>query len=310
MPVRNGGTYFGPAVQSILAQTCQDFEFLIIDDGSTDGTPDKLARLAGEDSRIRPLQSGGSGIVAALNLGVAEAEGQYIARMDADDIALPNRFEVQVRYLEANPELVACGTAVTVIDADGKEMADGRLAHPAGEIAMTQILERNPFIHPTMMIRRDSMAQAEWYRNGCTYAEDYDLWLRLAETGSLANLAERTLMFRIHQGQTSRTKRLAQRAATALARQTALRRTNGQDEGADMSLLLAPAVRQFLQTRANENTPLTQTEARDLLIMSRFAQQQFGRSGVSMIERRIKKETNMPKAWLLPAWYLFDRLKT
>ncbi len=115
-------------MHSILEQTFTDFELLIIDDGSTDGTSGRLADFAGADSRIRPLRSGGSGIVAGTQLRTCASKRQVYCADGCDDIALPSRFELQVNHLEANPGLVACGTAVVVIDAAGKEMVEGRLS--------------------------------------------------------------------------------------------------------------------------------------------------------------------------------------
>jgi glycosyltransferase involved in cell wall biosynthesis len=309
MPVRNGSGYLDAAVASIRGQSFADFEFLVIDDGSTDGTPDMLRKHAAEDSRIAILNSGGAGIVAALNLGIDNATGFYIARMDADDIALPDRFELQSSWLDANPEIFACGTAATLINAEGKEKQT-QPGMSGGKVALRDLLDGNPFIHPTMMIRRDALVAAGLYRAGCTYAEDYDLWIRLAENGPLANLPDITLQFRMHSGQTSNLKRLAQRAATALARQAAMRRFNGLAEGADYTVSLEAAVRQFLETRTSDPSQIGETEAKDFLVMARFAQQQAGRQWISAIESRIKRETGLRKAWLLPVWYRLDRLRT
>lgn len=308
MPVRDGVRYLEAAMTSIRSQTFTDFEFLVIDDGSKDGTPDLLKKHAGEDSRIRLFSAGGAGIVAALNLGLANAVGQLIARMDADDIAVPGRFELQSAWLDANPDILACGTAAAFIDGSGR-IKPAQTKLKGGKISLQDLLNGNPFIHPTMMIRRSALSAAGHYRSGCTYAEDYDLWLRIAEIGPLANLPEQTLQFRMHHGQISTLKRLAQRAATAVSRQAANRRMNGMAEGADFTLPLEGAVRQFLETRTADRSTIVETEAKDLQVMARFAQQHMGRRWISRIESRLKRETGLRKVWLLPIWYRLDRSK-
>jgi glycosyltransferase involved in cell wall biosynthesis len=309
MPVRNGGNYLDAAIRSIRGQTLSDFEFLAIDDGSTDKTAECLRRHAADDSRVKVLNSGGAGIVAALNTGLAEATGDLIARMDADDIALPARFELQASWLDANPVYLACGTSAAIIDGNGK-LKHGKTNLKGGKVGLTELLEGNPFIHPTMMMRRNAMAAAGNYRMGSTYAEDYDLWLRLAHIGPLANLPEQTLHFRVHSNQTSMIKRLAQRAASAFSRQAAMRRMRGLTEGADFTLPLEAAVRQFLTTRMADQSEIDPTEAKDFLVLARFAQQQAGREWISNLESRIKLETGLRKAWLLPVWYRLDRSRS
>src|SRR4051812_12524034 len=119
MPVWNGESFLAEAIESILAQTCRDFEFLIIDDGSTDGTPAILREFEARDPRVRVLWQQHEGLVAALNAGLAAARAPLIARMDADDVSTPERFELQLAYLQAHPECVVLGTAMLVTDPDG-----------------------------------------------------------------------------------------------------------------------------------------------------------------------------------------------
>jgi hypothetical protein len=228
--------------------------------------------------------------------------------MDADDIALAGRFATQAAFLEGNPGILACGTDVGLIDEIGREVSR-KGPFLSGSIAMADLLDGNPLFHPTMMIRRETMVASGQYRTGCTHAEDYDLWLRICERGPLANLPDKTLLFRKHGKQISATKRLAQRAATALARQVALRRANGLDEGADLSNGLDQVVRHYLQARTASPAPIRDFEGKDLLVMARFAQQAAGRRWISGIESRIKRETGLRKVWLMPLWYFLDRTK-
>ena len=140
LPVHNCERYVAEAIESILAQTFTDFEFLIVDDGSTDGTLPILNRFAARDSRIRVISRPNTGIVGALNeiLGLARAD--LVARMDADDVALPVRFERQVRYLDEHPECVMVGSRVTIIDPDGDaltEMGDARAMNRSSQTCST-----------------------------------------------------------------------------------------------------------------------------------------------------------------------------
>jgi len=197
MPVYNSERYLDQAVESILGQTFSDFEFLITDDGSTDSSPAKLRRYAERDSRIRLTSRSNTGYVKALIETVPLARGKYIARMDADDISLPERFERQVRFLEQNPEYAVVGSKVLLIDSDGAllkymgerqhhEEIDG--AHMRGE--------GGAIIHPAAMIRTEAMHAIGGYR--LLRDEDLDLFLRLAEHGKVANLPEVLLHYRQH----------------------------------------------------------------------------------------------------------------
>jgi glycosyltransferase involved in cell wall biosynthesis len=122
MPIRNGEKYLAEALDSVVAQTLPDFEFIIVDDGSTDSTPALLASYAGYDPRFKILTRDHVGPVEALNIGLAEARGTYIARMDGDDICLPQRFEKQANYLRDHPECVLVGSRVMLIDPEGAEL--------------------------------------------------------------------------------------------------------------------------------------------------------------------------------------------
>jgi glycosyltransferase involved in cell wall biosynthesis len=220
MPVRNGGSYLDSALASIRAQSFQEFEFLIVDDGSTDATPNVLARHAAEDARIRVLTAGGRGIVDALNQGLGAARSALVARMDADDAAEPNRIGRQVAEMEARPDLVLLGSAALRIDAQGRTI--GTLAvetdpEPLAEAFRT----RNPFLHPTVIMRRQAVEAAGGYRRQFTLAEDYELWTRLARLGALANLPDVLLRLRRHRNQSSHRHRREQRAVHALVRRTA-----------------------------------------------------------------------------------------
>lgn len=268
MPVRNGATYLELAVRSILEQTFADFEFIIIDDGSSDQTPMLLSSLAKSDARIRLLRTSGEGIVVALNAGIRAARGALIARMDADDIALPERFAMQVEALRAMPQNVALGSSAITIDARGNETGRMTVTTEA-RAAMAELMCRNSFLHPTMMFGRVAALESGLYRPACIYAEDYDLWLRLSERGEMANLGQPLLRFRLHSLQTSKTRRLTQRAATAFARQMAIRRRKGEPEGIDMNLPLHAALGMYLRQRAESGVAMERPESKDIEIILR-----------------------------------------
>lgn len=235
MPVYNGEKYLAEAVESILNQTFRDFEFIIIDDGSTDGTAQILEQYGRGDSRIRICHQENAGVVAACNRGIGLARGKYIARMDADDIALRHRFQAQVGFLESNPDVALVGSAISFIDAEGR--GHGQIMrYPTSDSAIRRILYYgNCFAHPSIMMRRQAVSAVGGYRECCSPAEDYDLWLRLAERFKVANLAEPLLLYRIHHRQAT-SHDLGRTATLTLVAQAAarMRRENGFDPLAEV----------------------------------------------------------------------------
>jgi glycosyltransferase involved in cell wall biosynthesis len=204
MPVYNAERFVSDAIESILGQTMKDFEFLILDDGSTDGSLCIMRRYADEDARVRVISRPNTGIVGALNEMIGEARGELIARMDADDVARADRFELQVRFLEENPDCVLVGSRVLVIDSDGDPLAvlPTPLSHEEIENGLLNF--RGQLVHhPATMIRRQSLLKIGGYRPECREAEDLDLFLRLAEIGRIVNLVEPLLNYREHFGKSS-----------------------------------------------------------------------------------------------------------
>lgn len=196
LPVYNGERFLKEAVDSILVQTFTDFELIIVDDCSMDSTSLILTEYATRDTRIRVMrQSRNMGIVEALNTGSHAATGQYIARMDVDDISLPERFERQVEYLNSHPDVGVLGTGVQLIDVLGKKQTIVTLPPDYIQIYWS-LFFCNPIVHPTVMMRRDLFLRARGYRTG--YPEDYDLWRRMASLTRLANLPEVLLLLRKH----------------------------------------------------------------------------------------------------------------
>lgn len=200
LPVFNGSAYLEQAIASILSQTYSNFELIIINDGSTDSSGEISDRMAA-DPRIRVVHQPNQGIVAALNNGIAIASGDYIARMDADDIALPHRFERQVETLENNPNVVLLGCRSDTINAEG-EVVNRRDSVSQLTIKSTAVLSFPPsmlqVLHPTTMMRADAIRQIEGYSSNYLHCEDYDMYLRISSLGDIAQLEEVLLQYRIH----------------------------------------------------------------------------------------------------------------
>jgi hypothetical protein len=222
----------GAAIDSILAQTFTDYELLVIDDGSTDRSAAVVRERAGGDRRLRLLQQANRGLIATLNRGCAEARGAVIARMDADDVALPGRLEAQMRLLETHPGVAAVGGAARYMDDRGPLPLE--LRHPCAPAAIRAALPRvSCLVHPTVLMRRDAVLAAGGYRPAFLHAEDYDLWLRLSERFDLANLAETVLHLRLHPGQVS-FAHVEQQVISTLGAQVAARaRRAGRPDPAD-----------------------------------------------------------------------------
>ena len=198
MTVYNGRRYLTEATESILAQTFDDFEFVIVDDGSTDGSVSILREFEKRDSRIRLYERPHMGYVRQLNFGLGVCRGKYVARMDADDVALPNRLATQVKAMRADPGLVVVGGGYELIDAAGRLL---RREWPSSDDTILQenaLSGQTPISHPTALIRRSAIEQVGRYDVDLETAEDNDLWLRLGEIGRLSSVQEMVLRYRQH----------------------------------------------------------------------------------------------------------------
>lgn len=210
MPVYNSVKYLAEAIESILNQTFSDFEFLIFDDGSTDGSAQIIKNYAAEDSRILAKYSSvNAGYVKHLNDGIVLARAPYLARMDSDDIALPRRLELQKEFLDRHPEIGVVGSSSIRIDQDGRELGLSR-RHSAPSYLFWQSFFVNPLAHPTVMYRETIFDSAEGYRESKSPAEDYDLWTRVSTSWHLANIEEPLLKYREHNNSVSVLRRETQ----------------------------------------------------------------------------------------------------
>lgn len=195
MCVYNGEFFLSQAIESILKQTFNNFEFIIVDDGSTDRTLHIISEYAKQDSRIVLVYNEKNlGLEKSLNKGLSVAKGKYFARQDADDISLPNRLELQTHFLDNHPEVGALGTAVKLIDEQGDTFGEDYL--PTDHESLQSLLLVNNFMHhSTLMVRRSLMQKLGGYDEDMRYTEDYDLWWRLSKLSNLATLPN-TLLYR------------------------------------------------------------------------------------------------------------------
>lgn len=227
MPVFNGERYLRQAVVSILGQTLRDFELLIADDGSTDETSAILTAIEREDARIRVERNEANiGIARSTNKLFGLAQGEYINRHDADDVSLPERFEQQVAFLDANPEIGLVSSQVTVIDDEGRPLELGMYSGPGDNGTLQQqLLSRCPLCQTSVMFRRRLLDTVGVYNEALEPAEDYDLWLRLAEVTRFARLPQWLCRYRYHAASISqrRSGDQLQHTAEALAKAAARR---------------------------------------------------------------------------------------
>lgn len=194
MPVYNAAPFLSQAIDSILNQTFENFEFLIIDDGSTDGSLDIIRSYT--DSRIRLVEhKKNQGLIATLNEGIKLAEAPLIARMDADDISLPTRLEKQLKSLTENKDVVAVGSDATAISTDNRPLYE-QITLPSHEAIQRILAVACPFVHGSVVFRKDAVLQIGGYRAEAYLVEDYDLWARLAKVGKLANIKESLYQWR------------------------------------------------------------------------------------------------------------------
>jgi glycosyltransferase involved in cell wall biosynthesis len=196
MPVYNGEKYLREAIDSILNQTYRDFEFIILNDGSTDSTEEII--LSYDDPRIVYVKNKENlQIVKTLNQGIALAKGKYIARMDADDISLPRRFEKQIALMTARPDIDVCGTWYKTF---GEKEYLQKLPTQDEQIKV-DLLFYTSLAHPSIMMKKSIFDECKYSEN-FPKAEDYALWIELADKFKFANIPESLLHYRLHQNQT------------------------------------------------------------------------------------------------------------
>jgi GT2 family glycosyltransferase len=232
MPVYNAERYLEPAIDSILAQTYRDYELIVVDDGSTDATVSMVSQYAARDARIKLIQQQHLGHSAALNVGLQHCQYRWVAIMDGDDIALPQRLERQLEMTKTDPEVVIWGTDGYHINARGEILSSFRVGPTSKEECrrMRRDAEIVQAIHPTVLINREVAIRAGGYDETHAPAGDIDLFDRMLQFGDLVTIPEPLIQYRIHGASLSMTKaaRMAMLRRFVLARQRH-RRAFGQE---------------------------------------------------------------------------------
>lgn len=214
MAVHNEESYLRASLNSILQQSLRDLEFVIVDDGSTDGSAALLRDFARDDSRIRLLvNERNCGLTHSLNVGMEAVRGAFVARMDADDVALPGRLAAQLAVFRRSPDIVLCGTNTIVIDAAGKRVAVGEWPEDP-EVLRWYALFRPAVAHPTAMFPARLVSDGLRYDDTLPTAQDYELWSRLLQRGAATVIQEPRLLYRQHRRSISVARR-AEQAETA-----------------------------------------------------------------------------------------------
>lgn len=194
MAVHDGARWLREAVDSALGQTLADLELIAIDDGSTDATAEILAGY--RDARLIVVRQAHAGLTRSLNRGLRLATAPLVARLDADDVALPARLACQAAFLDAHPEIGVLGTGCGEIGAAGETL--GAYAPPADDASIRRaLIRRNPFVHSSVVMRRAAVESVGGYDEALPVAQDYDLWLRLSRVTRLANLPEPLVLRRL-----------------------------------------------------------------------------------------------------------------
>jgi glycosyltransferase involved in cell wall biosynthesis len=227
MTVYNGERYLEESVGSVLRQDMEDFELVVVDDGSTDRTSVILEKLAMQDQRLRLRHQSNRGIPKSSNEGLAMCRGQYIARLDSDDVAKPDRLRRQLEYLQQH-DVVGAGSSFDLIDARGRFLTVLKPPEEDAEIQRLTLAGHGAICHPTSMIRRDALDKIGGYDEHFDLATDLDLWLRLGEVGKLANIPLSLTQYRVHPDSVSEQRGQQQRAFARQACERAWKRRDSE----------------------------------------------------------------------------------
>lgn len=228
MPVYNTAAYLMEALESIRAQTLEDFELLVINDGSTDGSSKLLATVARNERRMRLIERPNRGLVETRNQLLQEANGEVVAWMDSDDLSAPNRLERQLRALDADPQLVCVGSNIGLIDPDGHSL--GSETYPTEDSEIRVLQQSGGGLRFGSTMQRRGVALEVGFRADFPMGEDFDFLLRVAESGKVSNLPETLYIYRQHLASTctafGRNWPVYRQVILDLAQQ---RRTTGKD---------------------------------------------------------------------------------
>lgn len=241
MVVCNVEHFLPEAIESILGQTFRDFEFIIVDFGSTDRSKAICARYAAADHRIKFRTIRNCSLTEARNAVCGLARGRYIAITDADDVSLPDRLASEVEFMETHPQIALLGGAAKWIDAKGRSLWVYDFPLDDKEIKAA-IQTQNPFCHSAILMRTEAFQHVLGYRTVFTQSHDYDLWLRISEQFQCANLPQVVVKYRLHPRQISLTRRRQQTLCRLAAEASALSRKTVQPDALEMSNEINPAL--------------------------------------------------------------------
>lgn len=226
IPVYQQATYLPRAIDSILTQTLTALELILVNDGSTDDSPAIIEEYARRDGRVRIAHQANAGISATLNHALSLARAEYVARLDGDDIALPDRLERQVAYLDKHPTIGLVGGAITLIDIAERKLRTKPYPNRPNDLRYLAA-KRSITPGPSGTGRRDLLTAVGGWRSALDFSEDYDLALRILDKADVTNLSSVVTYYRLHHGQTSKVHRRRQKATSELARISARRRQAG-----------------------------------------------------------------------------------
>jgi glycosyltransferase involved in cell wall biosynthesis len=306
MSVFNGQEFLPDAVKSVLAQTFRDFEFLIIDDGSTDGTPEILNSFEKQDKRVRIIRHANKGRAESLNVGIGLTNGEYIARMDADDIAFPYRLEEQIVFMEKHPGVGLLSGAYERVASDGRILDTVRPPLRDDEIRL-MMLRTSAMCHPAVMMKRDIVMLSGGYRKALLDADDYDLWLRMSERTQLANLPQTILRYRVHSKQASISNSGSQSMCVVAARTAASFRNLGKpDPLADIDVITP----QFLLGLGVPMTEIHDALVANYLNWLELLKKTDSQAALRLIQEfiTIASSTNVNRVELANAWLAAARI--
>jgi glycosyltransferase involved in cell wall biosynthesis len=236
MPAYNAAKYIGEAIQSVLQQTFVDFELLILNDGSTDNTTSVINSF--DDARIIVIDQQNKGVAEALNIGLKQARGTYIARFDADDVCYPERLQKQYDFLTGHPDHVLVGSNVDYILEDGDFLFHFKcIAHTHSEV-MDKLYFYCPFIHPAVMYRKDVICNAGGYSTDAHNFEDYLLWTSVSKFGKMGNLPEALIKYRLNSSSVTIDERWRGKRFRDLKRMIIKRGTITPEEGDELLAII------------------------------------------------------------------------
>lgn len=218
LAVRNGERFIDAALSSLARQSYADFEIILVDNGSSDGTSRIIDKWAQREPRLRPFRHQKVGLARSLNYAASMASAPLFARLDADDLALPTRLEAQHAWMRQNPRVGLAGSYADFINLNGRIL--GTIKHPVSDAELRRSLRSGcPFVHSSVIMRRSAFETAGGYREGLRVTEDFDLWTRMAETAELANLPAVLIAYRVHASSMSsrQSARMAVAATCVLA---------------------------------------------------------------------------------------------